>query len=179
MANEGHPSARLLSVYWPAHDPRRNHRSGGTMWSGRRGRTTVLLIEDLERRTLLSVSSIMAATPSTTTPAAQETLNVQFQPGSSSALSQLTSELAAEGATLEATTVSGLYQVQVPGANGAQVALDLSASPAVSYADPEQTVQDLTVPNDPGYTNGTEWQLNGQWGINVPAPGASPPARMK
>ncbi len=30
------------------------------------------------------------------------------------------------------------------------------------------TVQDLTVPNDPDYTNGDEWQLNGTWGINAP-----------
>ena len=49
-----------------------------------------------------------------------------------------------------------------------QLALELSASPAVQYADPVQTVTDLAAPNDPGYTNGTEWQLNGTWGINVP-----------
>ncbi len=30
-------------------------------------------------------------------------------------------------------------------------------------------MQILTAPNDPQYTNGTEWQLNGTWGINAPA----------
>ncbi len=119
-------------------------------------------------RTLLSVSSILGPMPLATTAVAPEILNVQIQPGSAMALAQLTAQLTAEGATLQATTVSGLYVVQVPVTNVAQVSVDLSASSAVRYADPVQMVQDLTVPNDPDYTNGDEWQLNGTWGINAP-----------
>ncbi len=76
--------------------------------------------------------------------------------------------ITAEGATIQATMIDGLYQVQGPAANMSQLALALSASPAIQYADPVQTVTDLAAPNDPDYTNGDEWQLNGTWGINVP-----------
>ena len=31
-----------------------------------------------------------------------------------------------------------------------------------------RTVEIQSLPNDPGYVAGTEWQLNGTWGINVP-----------
>ena len=134
----------------------------------RRVRTPALEITHLEQRTLLSVSSILGPMPLATTAVAPEILNVQIQPGSATALAQLTAQLTAEGATLQATTVSGLYVVQVPVTNVAQVSVDLSASSAVRYADPVQMVQDLTVPNDPDYTNGDEWQLNGTWGINAP-----------
>jgi subtilisin family serine protease len=74
----------------------------------------------------------------------------------------------AEGATVQATTVAGLYALQVPAANVGQLALELAADPAVEYADPARTVSGLTVPNDPEYTNGDEWQLSGTWSINVP-----------
>ena len=95
-------------------------------------------------------------------------MNVQFQPASVGALSQLTPLITAAGATVQATTISGLYEVQGPAANLNQLAEELSANPAVQYAAPAQTVQDLTVPNDPDYTNGDQWQLNGTWGINAP-----------
>ena len=49
-----------------------------------------------------------------------------------------------------------------------QLAAELAANPAVQYAQPAQTVTDLAEPNDPDFTNGDEWQLNGTWGINVP-----------
>ena len=115
------------------------------------------------------MSAIIGPLPSSSTPApAQETLNLQLQPGSVGALSQLTPLIAADGATIQATTIAGLYEVQGPTANLGQLALELSANPAVQYADPAQTVSDLTVPNDPDYTNGDEWQFNGTWGINVP-----------
>ena len=50
-----------------------------------------------------------------------------------------------------------------------QLATALSSSPAVEYAQPAQTFQIQTVPNDPDYVNGDQWQLTGTWGIN-PAP---------
>jgi subtilisin family serine protease len=34
---------------------------------------------------------------------------------------------------------------------------------------PVRTVGLLTVPNDPDYVNGNQWQLNGTWGVNAPA----------
>jgi hypothetical protein len=124
-------------------------------------------LDELETRTLLSTSGLMGPMPA---PApAQETLNLQLQPGSLGALSQLMPLIAAEGATVQATTVSGLYTVQGPAANIGPLAQALSANRAVAYADPEQTVSDLTVPNDPDYTNGNQWQLSGAWGINAPA----------
>ncbi len=97
----------------------------------------------------------------------QATLNVQLMPGSAGALSHLTPLITAAGASVQATTVSGLYEIQVPTANAGRLAALLSASPAVAYAAPQQTEQILTAPNDPGYVSGTEWQLNGTWGINV------------
>ena len=77
--------------------------------------------------------------------------------------------ITAEGATVAPTTISGLYTVQGPTANMGQLAADLSTNPAVEYAQPVQTVQILTVPNDPDYVNGDQWQLNGTWGVNAPA----------
>ena len=45
----------------------------------------------------------------------------------------------------------------------------LAASPGVAYAGPEHILSDAAAPNDPSYVNGSEWQLNGTWGINAPA----------
>ena len=140
--------------------PARRHRRRAASGLG-------LRLDELEARTLLSASDVMGPMPA---PApAQETLNLQFQPGSVGALSQLMPLIAAEGATVQATTISGLYTVQGPAANIGPLAQVLSANPAVAYADPEQMVNDLTVPNDPVYVNGSQWQLNGPWGINAPA----------
>ena len=110
----------------------------------------------------------MPSPPSTPVPAT-ETFNLQLQPGSAGALSQLMPLITAQGATVASTTISGLYTVQGPTANISQLAQDLSTNPAVEYADPVQTVHVLTVPNDAGYVNGDQWQLNGTWGVNAPA----------
>ena len=100
---------------------------------------------------------------------AEETMDLQLQPGSLGALASLQTLISEDGATIEATTISGLYELEGPAPIMAQLAAQLSASPAVAYAQPAlQTVQDQAVPDDPDYANGDEWQLNGTWGINAP-----------
>ena len=145
----------------------RSHRGSGVGLRRRRSERMRPEVDVLEVRTMLSASPIMGPMPSSTTPA-QETFNLQLQPGSIGAISDLMPMIAAEGGSVQATTISGLYTVQVPTADATQLAAALSASPAVASASQTTTVQDLTVPNDPDYTNGDEWQLNGTWGINAP-----------
>ena len=169
MMQRGRISDRFLGFERRAKKPVRDHCPGRTAQPDRRGQWIALALDHLETRTMLSVSAIINPMPSSSTPApAQETLNLQLQPGSLGASSQLTALITAEGATVQATTVSGLYELHGPAANLDQLALELSANPAVQYANPAQTVSVLTVPDDPDYTNGDEWELNGTWGINVP-----------
>ena len=54
---------------------------------------------------------------------------MQLQPGFAGALSQLTSLISAEGATVQATTIAGLYEVQGPTANMAQLAARARGQP--------------------------------------------------
>ncbi len=148
-------------------------RAGSTSRRRCRGQRFLLGIDQLETRTLLSLPAVAGPTPapapSSATSTAQVTFNLQLQPGSAQALSQLMPLLAAEGATVAPTTISGLYSVQAPTATMGQLAQDLSTNPAVEYADSVRTFQTLTVPNDPDYVNGDQWQLNGTWGVNAPA----------
>src|SRR5271157_102951 len=154
-------STRLFDFLGSTSNRNRNRRSGST----RRRRRAVflpLLQDQLEIRQLLSASAFIGPT----IPLA--TLNLQFQKGSAATLQQLTPLLTAEGATVQATAISGLYQVQIPTAIQGTLVQQLSTKLGVAYAAPQQTVHTLTVPNDPYYTNGDEWQLNGTWGINAP-----------
>ena len=141
-----------------------DHRHNGhTSMSTRRRQVAFLpsLAHQLETRQLLSGSTLIATAPLTT-------INLQLQNRSGAALAQLTPLLAAQGAIMQATTIPGLYEVEVPSASEGTLARQLSAQSSVAYADPQQTVSSLTVPNDPDYANGDEWQLSGTWGINVP-----------
>ncbi len=117
---------------------------------------------------MLSVSTVMGPMSPSAPGPASGTFNLQLQPGSAGALSQLMPAIAAEGATVAPTTIAGLYTVQGPTANMGQLAQDLSNDPAVEFADPVKTFQILTVPTDPDYVNGDQWQLNGTWGVNAP-----------
>ena len=146
-----------------------DQRPGRRARAGSSRRKIGLGIDHLEIRTLPSVSATIGPLAPTSPPApVQEALNLQLEPGSVEAISQLTSLIEAAGATVQATSVAGLYELQVPTAKMAQLALELSANPAVQYADLAQTVSALTVSNDPDFTNGDEWQLDGTWGINAP-----------
>ena len=145
----------------PARPKRRRLRGVGWVLGG----------EWLEARTLLSVSAFMGPTTSgsSATNSALESFNLQLRPGYPQALSELMPVITAEGATVTPTYVSGLYVIQAPGGSMAGLAADLSSNPAVAYAEPAQTFQIQTVPNDADYQNGSQWQLNGTWGVNAPA----------
>jgi len=97
-----------------------------------------------------------------------EILNLQLRSGPGTSLAQLMPLLAGTGASVQSTSIPGLYEVRGPSAKLAAVAEQLAASRAVQFLDPMQTLQIQTAPNDPSYTNGTEWGLNGTWGINAP-----------
>ena len=167
MSDRRQLSDRIRGPRRTAKRPEQDQRPGRRARRDRLGETTGLFIDHLEIRRLLSTSATIGVLPSSSPPQ-EETLNLQLEPGPVGAFSQLTALIAAEGATVQATTVAGLYELQVPTENITQLALNLAANPAVLYADPTQTVSALTVPNDPDFTNGDEWQLNGTWGINAP-----------
>jgi hypothetical protein len=166
MSNHGRPSARIPGFPWFAGKWDSVHRTGGALRRLRHRREGIgLAIDHMETRTMLSGSGSTIVGP---LPSPQETLNVQLLPGDVGALSQLTPLIAAAGASVQATTISGLYTVEGPASNMAQLAEELTASPAVQYAGAVQTVQEQALPDDPDYVNGDEWQLNGTWGINAP-----------
>ncbi len=127
-------------------------------------------IDEIETRTMLSSLTIVGPPPLPQPPvsaAADATINLQLQPGS--AISQLMPLITSEDATVSLTAISGLYTVGGPTANIGKLAAALSTNPAVEYAQPVQTVGLLTAPNDPDYVNGSQWQLDGTWGVNAPA----------
>src|SRR5262249_30761521 len=119
-------------------------------------------LDPLETRQMLSSSAAISPM------ASMETLNLQLNSGTAAALAQLLPLVTAAGATLQSTTISGLYQVKGPTANIAALAKQLTTSPGVRSAAPMQTLHIATVPNDPYLTNGSQWDLNGPWGINAP-----------
>ncbi len=117
------------------------------------------LVDALELRQLLAISPVASTT---------STFDIQLQPGIAGAWAQLMPLFNATDASVQPTSVTGLFEVQVSNANAAALAQGLSASPAVQYAEPMQLVHDATVPNDPKFTSGAQWGLNGAWGINAP-----------
>jgi subtilisin family serine protease len=100
--------------------------------------------------------------------ASETTWNLQLQPGGAGALSTLLPAIAAAGSNIGATPVQGLYVVQGPASAMAALGARLAATPGVAYAAPQRTFSIAATPNDPNYTNGSQWQLNGTWGINAP-----------
>jgi subtilisin family serine protease len=126
----------------------------------------------LETRTLLSnaAAPIMGPLPAASlAPVASETTwNLQLQPGGAGALSTLSPAIAAAGARIGATPVRGLYVVHGPPAAMAALGARLTATPGVASAEPQRILSIAATPDDPNYTNGSEWQLNGTWGIKAP-----------
>ncbi len=120
-------------------------------------------LDALETRQLLSSSAVNGPTMP------METLNLQLSSAAGATLAHLMPLITAAGATVQATTISGLYEVQGPSADMGTLAQQLAASSTVQYAEPVQTLHVATVPNDPDFTNGSQWGLNGTWGINAPA----------
>ena len=160
-------SARIRGLKRTVRSLEDDERPGRQARRDRLGEKIGLCFERLEFRTLLSGTAIIGPSQTSSLPA-PETLNLQLASSSVAVVSQVTSVIEAEGATIQATTVPGLYELQVPAVDMGPLARELAANPAVRYADPSQIVSALTVPNDPDYTNGDEWQLSGTWGINVP-----------
>ncbi|MHB1561204.1 MAG: S8 family serine peptidase, partial [Isosphaeraceae bacterium] len=175
MPPQGVPPDRFPRIILPPQSPspstpRRRPRRTLARLDERRPswHASVLGIDHLETRTMLSAtpmpSPIMGPPPAGT----QETLNLQLQPGPAGSLAAVAPLIAADGGTVEPTTVPGLYTVQVPGIDAGPLATALAASPAVSSDAPVRMMQLQTLPNDPNFTNGQQWQLNGTWGINAP-----------
>src|SRR5579885_833002 len=144
---------------------RRRHRGGGGPPLG---------LDQLEPRTLLSNAAgpLMGPPPAASlAPVASETTwNLQLRPGAggAGALSTLLPAIAAAGAGIGATPVRGLYVVHGPPAAMAALGNRLAATPGVAYAAPQHIMSVAAAPDDPNYTNGSQWQLNGTWGINAP-----------
>jgi subtilisin family serine protease len=110
-------------------------------------------VERLESRIQLSTS-------------ADGTLAVQLALAAS--LNSLDQVAAASGATVQSTSVPGLVEVQGSSASLAAVTAATTDNPAVQYAAPVQTERATLTPNDPYFTNGSLWGLNGTYGINAP-----------
>ena len=169
MSNRRHVSDWILGLERAANRRDRDRGPGHPAQADCRRKSIAPAVDHLETRTLLAVSALIGPLSASSAPAqSQEFLNLQLEPGSLAAFPQLISLIQADGATVQATTIAGLFEIGVPTAKVDQLALELAANPAVQYADPERSVSDLTVPDDPDYTSGDEWQLSGTWGINVP-----------
>ena len=161
---------RLLPFPWLEKRGACLDRSGRRVRQRRLGNRINLTIDALESRTLLAVAPFVGpvAEPPVAPALATETLNVQLQPGVAGLSAQLIPLITAAGASVQRTTVPGLYVLQGPTASIGQLAETLISNPAVKYAAPSKTVSDQALPNDPNFINAGQWYLNGAWGINAP-----------
>jgi subtilisin family serine protease len=149
-----------------------DRRAGSRSQQRRRRAALRLGLDQLEVRTLLSntAAPITWLPPTGSLPpvTSETTWNLQLQPGGAGALSTLVPAIAAAGTSIGATRVHGLYVVQGPAAAMASLGARLAATPGVAYAAPQRILSIAATPNDPNYTNGSQWQLNGNWGIQAP-----------
>src|SRR5262249_48368185 len=88
---------------------------------------------------------------------------------SAAAVSRFDQLAAAAGATVQPTSIAGLVEVQGPSSSLLAVSAAAAADPGVQYAQPVQTAQAARLPNDPQFTAGNLWGLNGTYGIKAPA----------
>ncbi len=116
-----------------------------TRWRGVR-----LSIEELESRCLPDASSLLV----------QLKLDSNIEPEQ-----LLPAE--ASSVSLQATYLPGLYVVDGTDTELASLASELAREDAVAYAELSQTVSISLSPNDPRYTDGTLWGLNGAFGIRA------------
>ncbi len=109
--------------------------------------------ELLEDRNLLSTSTLL----------------VQLKPGyESSTFASATADNPLGNVNIQATRVDGLFEVSVDDVKLPAVANFLRANASVAYAEPQTTLSVQVVSNDPRFTDGTLWGLNGSFGINAP-----------
>jgi len=119
---------------------------------GARGRQ--LVFEVMECRALLSTI------PGTML------VQVTQNPGPAPAL---TLSAADDGVTLQVTTVKGWVQARGTPASVAAFAAAVGSMPDVASVTPEVSESTQQTPNDPSFTNGALYGLNGANGINAPA----------
>jgi subtilisin family serine protease len=117
-------------------------------------------------------------TPPTTNSAAPTTLpadayaaglQVRIQPGQEAAVADLSALARLNAVSFQPTDISGLYELHGDPTVLAHLAANFAANPAVRYAEPIHIVSTQLTPNDPSFTNGTLYGLNGTWGIKAPA----------
>ena len=98
-----------------------------------------------------------------------EGLIVQMRPGQEGAFAGFASTIQAYHATAQGISVPGLYVLQGNVADLTALGTVLASQASVSYVGPNGLVQIAgATPNDPDYTNGTQSNLNGTYGINAP-----------
>jgi subtilisin family serine protease len=100
---------------------------------------------------------------------APDTLLVQIASVLPGAIERLQPAAAAEGATVTATEIPGLYALQADRSSLLRLVDRFASVPYVQYAEPERTEQMALTPNDPKFTDGTLYGLNGTNGIGAPA----------
>ncbi len=123
-----------------------------TVGDGRRRRSLVIAVESLEGRTLLSVA-----------PAAP--LLVQLSSANTSAVQPIA---AADGTSLMPSGLSGVLEATGSDQSLAKLAQDLAGMPGLGYVQRVGTLSISQTANDPKFTDGTLWGLNGTYGINAP-----------
>jgi subtilisin family serine protease len=124
-------------------------RKGG---DGRRRRSVVVMVESLEGRTLLSLA-----------PAAP--LLVQLGSANASVVQPIAE---ADGASLKPSGMTGVLEATGTDQSLGKLAQNLAAVPGLGYVQRVGTLSISRTPNDPKFTDGTLWGLNGTYGINAP-----------
>ena len=127
-------------------------RSVRTVGEGRRRRCLVIAVESLEGRTLLSLA-----------PAAP--LLLQLRSASASAVQPIA---AADGVSLMPSGLSGVLEATGSDQSLGKLAQDLTGLPGLGYVQRVGTLSISKTPNDPKFTDGTLWGMNGTYGINAP-----------
>lgn len=102
---------------------------------------------------------------------AQGGFYVQLAPGQEGAINQLLPRVQANGATVEATVLDGAYQVNGDAGALAALANAFAAQPFVRHVVPltGEGAHVAAIPDDPRFLDGTQWALNGTYGIQAPA----------
>jgi subtilisin family serine protease/fibronectin type 3 domain-containing protein len=110
-----------------------------------------MIVERLETRALLTIVQ-------------EPALLIGLEPGLS--ITSIWESTRADGLTVEPTLLPDVYRVTGAGLDPFQSSL--RTIPGVRYAEAEQSFSVALAPNDPKYTDGTLWGLNGDYGIRAP-----------
>jgi subtilisin family serine protease len=92
-----------------------------------------------------------------------------MRPGQENAIGQLLPLITAQHATIGATEITGLYRIQGSPVGLGVLRSQLAGLDAVSYVEAPQPLHLTAIsPGDPSYAAGSQWGLNGAFGINAP-----------